>query len=363
MAENIRKSHRRASKWPICYNTTPESTRSWRHNQGASLSRKDSLPCFQMTLILYQSPKKLTWNFQGFWVDDGFSWFFRVKKSQVVEIHGFPWPLQPVGRTHGPSPCGQAATWCPSGMEDEDEEWRLVGASNPPNGHPSSRTNAIKTRAPAAAGSNAGHENWGGSFWRSSCGWKRFEPWWSTVQGLQRQGAGTARWRELAAMTHHWPTTSIIKVWRNKENPGVSQSSLCWSGFGAVFVHHRCLNEMVKQSVVAGGLDFSWWYQDTGHGLVWCLEIASRARIPKQERRRNGASRWSGIQNLGIKSSLPQRFRLKFPRLFAASEVKPDRWGRQNVAGKTWKTWCGSGGSTDVWLVKVKGWNINKGGC
>lgn len=28
-------------------------------------------------------------------------------------------------------------------MEDEDEEWCLVGASNPPNGPPSSRTNAI----------------------------------------------------------------------------------------------------------------------------------------------------------------------------------------------------------------------------
>ena len=57
MAENIRHSHRIASKWPICYNATPESTRSWRHNQGESLSRKCSLPCFQMTLILYPNLK------------------------------------------------------------------------------------------------------------------------------------------------------------------------------------------------------------------------------------------------------------------------------------------------------------------
>lgn len=212
------KSHRRASKWPICYNTTPESTRSWRHNQGAFLSRKCSLPCFQMTLILYPNlksnmePKVFGW-------DD--SPENQGEKSQVVEkrfvfersfssgIHFFL--ASSTGRTHGPSPCGQAATWCPSGMEDEDEEWCLVGASNPPNGPPKKvpQMPSCHRAGSSFAGSNAGHENWGGSFWRSSCGWKRFEPWWSTVQGLQRQGAGMAWWRE--------------------------SSSLCWSGFGAVF--------------------------------------------------------------------------------------------------------------------------------
>ena len=153
-------------------------------------------------------------------------------------------------------------------------------------------------------------------------------------------------------------------LWALMVNSTRATTSRCRHGlvvlkrFRCNFFHHRCLNEMVKQSVVAGGLDFSWWYQDTGHGLVWCLEIASRARIPKQETGRNGASKWSGIQNLGIKSSLLQRFRLKFPRLFAAS-LRPPECGWQDVKDLMRER----GGSTDVWLVKVKGWNINKGGC
>lgn len=339
------KSHRRASKWPICYNTTRESTRSWRHNQGAFLSRKCSLPCFQMTLILYPNlksnmePKVFGW-------DD--SPENQGEKSQVVEkrfvfersfssgIHFFLAPS--TGRTHGPSPCGQAATWCPSGTEDEDEEWCLVGASNPPNGPPSSLAQiamslgapALQVRMLATKTGEVRFEDPHAAGNALSLDGQQYKGYNVKVQAWP--GGGSRHHCVEAVSVQFFPTP--LPQWNGEAERGCR-----WTWPLMMVPRYWSWACVVPRNCITGK------NSKTGKGPKWCVKME---RHPK----------------LGDKVKPPTEVSVEIPsslRSFRteAASLRPPECGWQDVKDLMRER----GGSTDVWLVKVKGWNINKGGC
>lgn len=273
MAENIRKSHRRAPKWPIRYNTTPESTRSWRHNQGESLSRKCSLPCFQMTLILYPN-LKTNMELKVFGWDDSpenQGEHLRLLKNGFVfvlvifvRIH-FSWPLQLAGLT-GLRPVARLQHGVPQAwrMRMKNGVWLepvILQMVPPKRSH---KCHHVTGRT-CFAGSNAGHENWGGSFWRSSCGWKCFEPWWSTVQGLQRQGAGMAWWRESVSVQFCPP---LLPQWNCEAERGCR-----WTWLLMMVPRYWSWACVVPRNCITGK------NSKTGKGPKWCVKMERHPKL------------------------------------------------------------------------------------
>ncbi len=180
-----------------------------------------------------------------------------------------------------------------------------------------------------AGGSNAGHENRRGSFWRSSGGWKGFEPWWSTVQGIQRQGAGMACAGGGSPM-------------------GPSLPRCCVAEWQVDLTSHDGTKILVM-------------------GLCGCLEIAWQEFQKQELVQKWCVSRWFLSSKLGDKVKCPTRGlglnMLNFTPLFAFWTMKLQNWiciaeaARMRVA----RFERPDAGDPRM-CVKVKGWNTNKGG-